>query len=175
MTVTTRQVTIVAPNDALMVQVPGTGLQHTTNTWSCGFRGGVFLRPTDVSFNKVEMLEGTVNAVATGYLAGWNGLPHHGNPSWLPFGPGSSATGSQWLAVDHVFTGTLGPPPPAYADGDFLWAIPWMFRVIGTSATGTEFTTANHHATADPAGRATVAKKGAGPFSCVPSDPTSTP
>lgn len=173
--VATRQITIVAPSDALMIRATGTNLEHTNNTWSCGFLGNIFLRPKDVSFQKVEFLEGTVNAVATGYLSNFNGLPHHGNPSWLPFGAGNAANGSQLTGRDHVFTGVKGPPPPPYGNGDFLWAIPWFFRVIGTAGAGTQFTTANQHHTADPTGQATAAKKGAGPFSRVPGDPTSTP
>jgi hypothetical protein len=167
-TAATRQITIVAPNDALMVQKAGTGIQHTTGTWSVGFKGEIFLRPKNVSFQFMMWGEGTVPAVATGYCTVFAGLIHPVGPP-LTVGPGDATNGCKVNAEDTVKSGQAGPP---FGVGDFLWAIPWEFSVSGSPRTA--FTTANHHATADAVGTATIAKKGAGPFSRVPSDPTST-
>ena len=61
-----------------------------------------------------------------------------------------------------------------YAEGDFLWAIPLWYGVRGSQPEGVAvFTTAKQHATADGTGRATIEKKGAGPFSVDAADPTS--
>jgi hypothetical protein len=47
-------------------------------------------------------------------------------------------------------------------------------RVVFTpTGSLTNFTTANHHETADATGRGTIEKAGAGPFSKNASDPTS--
>jgi len=62
--------------------------------------------------------------------------------------------------------------PPPFSVGDFLWAIPWQFKV-GSGAL-TTFTTLNHHSTADATGKATIEKGGAGRYSKNASDPTST-
>lgn len=163
-----RTINIVAPSDALMVQRPGTNVKHTTGLWSVGFKGNVFLRPTDVSFSRMQWGEGTVNAVASGYLAIWNGRPHLAS-QLFKVGPGDSTLGCRVMTIDTVFSGELGPP---FSIGDFLWAIPWEFSVGGSPRVS--FTTANHHATADAVGTATISKKGAGPFSRIPGDPTLT-
>ncbi len=62
--------------------------------------------------------------------------------------------------------------PPPFSVGDFLWQIPWQYK----TSTGplTNFTTANHHETADANGRGTIEKAGAGPFAKNASDPTTT-
>jgi hypothetical protein len=160
--------TIVEPEGAQMVQQPGTGLYHLYNTWSCGFFGDIYLRPTDVSFTSIMVCEGSVAAVATGFLAGQNGMLHEAG-YLRSVGAGNSATGCKVnIDGDDVESGVLGPP---YADGDFLWDIPWQFSV-GNAALKT-FTRVQHHATADAGGTATISKGGAGPFSKVPSDPDS--
>ena len=160
--VATRTITIVAPSDALMVQRPGTNIKHTTGRWSVGFKGNIFLRPTDVSFGGIKWGEGTVAAVATGYLAPLNGKMHPVGPL-IMVGPGDSTNGCQVLGIDTVFSGDGGPP---FSVGDFLWAIPWEFSVGGSPRVS--FTTANQHATADAVGTATISKKGAGPVSEYP-------
>ncbi|MFE9451617.1 glycosyltransferase [Streptomyces sp. NPDC006739] len=166
-TAATRTITVVAPSDALMAQKPGTGIKHTTGTWSVGFLGEIFMRPTDVSFAQAVMREGTVAGVGSGYLAGLNGIVHPLG-GIVTIGTGDAAKGSKVNGTDTVNSGNLGTP---FSAGDFLWAIPWLFGLTGTTP-ATQFTTANHHMTADSTGRATIEKKGAGPFSRVPADPT---
>jgi GT2 family glycosyltransferase len=166
-----KSITIVPPSNGLIVRKPGTGLRHTVGTWSVGFKGEFHLMPKDVSFINMHMREGTVNATASGYLAPL-AVPPIGTH---PIGPdlsctgGNITTGTKVSAIDTIFSGQL---PPPFSVGDFVWAIPWEYRV-GSSAFR-RFTTANHHATAAINGRAEITKKGAGPFSRLPSDPTST-
>lgn len=168
--VTSADITIVEPNDARMIQKPGTDISHVNGTWSCAFLGEVFLLPADVSFTNILMREGTVGAVASGYLGSLTGQIHDASPL-CSVGTGDIAQGCKVnILEDQVVTGILTPPPP-FADGDFLWAIPWEYSV-GNSPLKT-FTTAEHHATADADGQATISKKGAGPFSRLASDPTS--
>jgi GT2 family glycosyltransferase len=167
-------ITIVAPSDAVMIQEPGTSLRHTNGQWSIGFYGQMFLRPTNVSFNRITFGEDggldahgnpKVPSVASGFLAGFNNIAHPLG-ALLPVGTGNVTNGCQVLAFDTVDSSTL---PGPFSVGDFLWAIPWQFSVDGI--TRTTFTTANHHNTADAAGTATGSKKGAGPFTRVVGDP----
>jgi glycosyltransferase involved in cell wall biosynthesis len=166
--VATRNITVVEPNDGLMIQMPGTNLRHTNGLYGVGFKGSIFLRPTDVSFSQILMGEGTVAGVGTGYLAPLNGIVHPVG-ALVTVGTGNSANGCQANGTDTVDSGDR---PPPFSVGDFLWAIPWQFSVAGSARQ--TFTTANHHMTADAAGTATIAKKGAGPFSRAVGDPTST-
>jgi hypothetical protein len=162
-------ITIVEPSDARMEQKPGSNILHVNGTWSCAFLGEIFLLPTDVSFTNILMREGSVPAVASGYLASLNGQIHDASPL-CSVGPGDIAAGCKVnILEDQVVTGILTPPPP-FADGDFRWDIPWEYNV-GNSALKV-FTTAQHHATADRNGQATISKKGVGPFSRMASDPT---
>jgi hypothetical protein len=170
-TAATKTITIVRPNNARMQKEPTSNLEHDTGTWGVYFLGEIFLRPKTVSFMFMEFREDggpAVTAVASGYLISGNGKQHDVG-DFLIVGPGNSARGSKVNTLDMVGG---GPFPPPFSAGDFLWAIPWQFRVA-SSAPDT-FTTANHIMTADAAGTATVEKKGAGPFRRVPSDPTST-
>ena len=161
----TRNITIMPPTDALMVK--NSGLSHTQTFWGVGFKGDIFLRPVDVSFSRIRFAEGSVAAVATGFLAGSNGIIHMPTATPVPVGGGDSIKGCQVLGQDSVSTGSM---PPPFSRGDFLWAIPWQYQIGAIPLT--PFTVANHHETADAVGTATIAKKGAGPFTRVPSDPT---
>jgi hypothetical protein len=163
-------ITVLAPTDAVMEQVPGTHIYHQEGTWSVGFLGNIFLRPTDVSFLYTTFHEGIAFAVASGYLTRIRPQVH---PEGIvvTVGGGDAATGSQ---VNGTDTAAFGPLFRPYAEGDFLWAIPLWYGVRGSQPEGVAvFTTAKQHATADGTGRATIEKKGAGPFSVDAADPTS--
>jgi hypothetical protein len=164
----TRTLTVVAPADGKMSQVPGTGLRHTHGKAGVAFTGEITLRPKTVSFQWVQMREGGVPAVASGSFAHWNGLAHAVG-GWVTIGAGNAATGSRVNATDDIDSGDLDPP---FDKGDFLWTIPWEFQVGGGPAT--PFTTAPHHATSDKKGLATISKKGSGTFKRKANDPTST-
>jgi hypothetical protein len=160
-------ITIVEPEDGVEVQKPGTALFHRQGSWSCGFLGEIFLRPVDVSFCNIAVAEGQVLAVATGFLQTLNGSKHTPNPP-SAVGNGNAITGCKLVAPDDVRSGQL---PEPFFPGDFVWRIPWNF-MVGSSGSK-QFAIAEHHATADAQGRATISKKGAGPFSRLPSDPSS--
>lgn len=154
------------PTGAVMARAPNTGLRHQNGTWSVGFQGTITLTP-DADYEGLLFREGTVQAVATGWLAGWNGLVH-------AIGQTHDVDGAEVNCIDSVFSGEKDPDadPPPYANGDFNWAIPWQCSEDG-GTTWVTFTTANHHATSDANGRAAIEKAGAGPYTRVPADPTS--
>jgi hypothetical protein len=165
--------TVVTPTDAVMKKRPGTHIFHNKGTWSVGFKGNIFFRPTDVSFKNITFEEGAATCVATGYLSVFRGKPHPLGPV-ITVGAGNASTGSRLMGLDTVSNWRAAIP---YADGDFLWPIPWRFGVRVPSrgkppSDSTVFTTANHHATADATGFATVTKKGTG-ASAAADDPTS--
>lgn len=151
------------PTGAFMTQNPGTGLWHRQNSFSVGFKGLINLTPDNVSYAGVTFREGTVAAVASGWLSNWNGLVH-------AIGAEHTITGAVVDCVDTVSSGQKSPPPD-YAAGDFLWAIPWQYSDNGGA--WTSFYTANHHATSAADENAMIEKAGAGPFTKNASDPDS--
>jgi len=161
--------TVVEPSGAMIEQEAGTGIRHTTNTVSCGFKGRPYIQPDDVSFKNIAIREGTVAGVASGYLAPKNGEPH-GAGTW----PGASVgdvvvgKGSKVNGVDTISSGDYTWTP--YADGIFTWSIPWYFRV-GTGAEK-QFTTVTHQETSDATGKLTIGKGGTTKSAAL-SDPTS--
>lgn len=138
--------------------------------WGAGFLGNVFVDPKDVSFQGVTFGEGTVPSVISGaFLAPLAG-PHGVNTFGAAHG-GNSVTGTPVSPPqDQIFSGSLAPTGsffgfPTCGTGDFLWAIPWEFQVVG--GVRTPFPggfTANHHATSSFFCDATIEKAGAGPF-----------
>ena len=77
---------VIKPSGGYM-EPYGTGLLHTVNTWSCGWKGDVYLLPKNVSFTNMQFREGSCNATATGWLAPYNGLPHAAG-AWRGVGNG---------------------------------------------------------------------------------------
>jgi hypothetical protein len=169
--VSTHSFNVVEPSDALMKRRPGTGIRHTHTFWDVGFLGEIFLHPVDVSFEFIEFREGSVAAVTTGFLTPLSAT--HPLGIWVSVGGGNSSDGSKVNGIDTIYSGKLSPP---FGNGTFLWAIPWQYRA-GSGAART-FTTANHFAMAlhvplvGILGSATITKKGAGPFTRVATDPT---
>jgi hypothetical protein len=157
--------TIVAPTSAYMQQQPHTKIYHVQGTCSVGFLGEAFLLPKDVSFSGTQFLEGEAAGIGTGYFASINGEIH-------PLGGTTPVSNCNIRTGCKAFDDLVqmdGPPP--FADGDFLWPIPWMY-VVGTGTPSTFFT-ANHHQTCDPTGKGTIEKAGAGPFTKLSTDRTS--
>lgn len=162
-------VSMVAPDDAVMEQIPGTGVQHANGQCSVGFCGRIFLRPVDVSFRNIQFSEGEGIVIASGYYHGIRGASHcASNPCHnpIPVGDGNSSTGSKVLGVDNAAQ-TNGPP---FAPGFLLWPITWQYRV--GSSSWVPFTVAKALVIADGTGRATISKKGSTPVSAVAADPT---
>lgn len=160
--------TIVVPSGGYMVQVPGTNIFHQQHTASAGFQGYSYILPKDVSFKNLEIREGSALASSSGFYSTQNGDPHAIGP-WIPVASCDIATGCTDSTIDTVQSAPKGPP---YSDGDFLWPIPWEYRV-GTAAPISYFT-ANHHKTADAFGRCCMEKAGAGPFCKDAAEPSST-
>jgi hypothetical protein len=160
---------IVTPTSGSYIERIGTNLWHVHDTWSVGFRGYAYLAPKYVSFTNIDMREGACNATATGWLSCYDGDPHPVG-SWVDVHDGNSTTGCL-VGLDRAKT-SVKAPPPDYDEGDFNWPIPWQYR-FDVGDPSTTFTTANHHETSDPNGKATIEKQGAGPVWRVPSDPNS--
>ena len=116
---------IIEPSGAYMVQKPGSNIKHTNGFWDVGFHGHFFLLPTDVSFKNIQFREGTVPAVATGWLAHWNNQVHATGVA-VSVSQGNSTTGCQVLGQDQVYSGRKAPP---FGNGTFHWPIPWEHRV----------------------------------------------
>jgi hypothetical protein len=99
----------------------------------------VTINPTNVSFTRIQVWEGAVNAVASGYydtVLHWNGFPH---PPTQPLVPNASNGG----LIDTVGTNEPGSPAP-FSTGKFVWAIPQLYRIVGSSGTGTQYSTGVH-------------------------------
>jgi len=169
--VATLNLRAVAPNDAVMEQIPGSGVHHLKDHCGVGFCGRIFLRPVDVSFQNIQFSEGDGIAEAKGFYKGLNGDAHcQSNPCNIPWNisGGNSTTGSKVWMVDTVATASN---PPPFAWGYRLWPIDWQYRV-GTGR-WVRFTVADQLQTVDSAGRATISKKGSTPVSRDAADPTS--
>ena len=165
-------ISVIAPNGAYQVQNPGSGIRHVQGTCSAGFQAITYLLPKTVSFTHIEAREGTTTATATGWLAGSNGDTHT-TGNWFTVANCSSTTGCQIQALDGIYNqypqnygGTM------WGNGEFKWNIPREWR-IGTGS-ATQYTTLLHHFVSDAAGKGTISKGGAGPFSKNANDPTST-
>lgn len=168
--------TVVEPNGAYQVQFGNT--VHTNGTASVGFRGTTYLLPKEVSFENIEINEGTCAGTGTGFWQTSTGQVHPPWPSWASVDGGSDATGSvvqgpnqtgstYW---DYVWT-NAGTGP--WTAGTFVWPIPWEFRVNG--GTKKAFTTLNHREVlAGPSGRVTISKGGVS-VSAMPANPTVAP
>jgi hypothetical protein len=158
-------ITIITPSGGHLTRF--SGLRHTMGFASVGFQAHIYLEPANVSFANLFFSEGTVAAVASGFYAVFNGIPHSATATPIAIGNCNITTGCLG-GTDTVDTNDKGPP---FSVGDFLWAIPWQYKVTG--GTLKNFTVANHHQMADAAGKATIEKAGAGPFSKNANDPPS--
>jgi hypothetical protein len=166
-----KNITIVAPSGGYEAKAFGTYIKHNQNTWSVGFLGEIYVLPKDVSFLNLRFVEEDIPAVATGWLyAPLNGVSHYPDPIPRAIGSGNINTGSLVSREDGVWTGILRPNP-TYGIGDVYWDIPWKY--VTSSGNRGLIGIARQHATSDQVGTATIEKVGAGPYSRVPSDPTS--
>lgn len=154
---------IIKPSGGFMELEPGTEIAHIQNQVSVGFQGRIFLRPKDVSFMAMTFQEETVVAKATGFFKDLDKDPHPVGP--IDFvGPGDSTKGCKVLGLpDNVATRAPKNKKLEKGTSTFEWNIPWMFSVGG--AQPEEFTRALQKAEADEFGKASIEKKGAGPFS----------
>jgi len=165
--------TVVEPSGAYQVQFGKT--LHRNATASVGFRGITYLLPKEVSFENIEINEGTCVGVGTGCLAGLNGKVHPVWPSWATVSKGDSAKGCHVegpnkrgsVYYDFVYTQDGGAP---FTAGTFKWVIPWQFRVSG--GTPKEFTKLTHDAVCAVTTGKTTQSKGGVTVSAMPAEPT---
>lgn len=165
------RLSVAAPDDAVMEQVPGTAVQHLKDTCGVGFCGRIFLRPKDISFQNIQWSEGEGKVAGDGFYKYLNGKKHcESNPCNVPMPilGGNSTTGCKVQAVDNAATASI---PPPFSKGNALWTIDWQYRV-GSNA-WVVFTVVDSEILADAAGRATISKKGSTPVSKNAADPTS--
>jgi hypothetical protein len=186
----TKTLWIVEPNGAAITRAPNTSLTHLQNTASAGFWGEIRIHPTDVSFYKCQMREGSAAINATGSmkveiastaptsastgqqaqsageLNALAGARHPVMGNWVDIGTGS-ALGSKVTRRDNIQSIAFNPP---YAIGTFDWDIAWFFRVQGTLAEK-RFCTMTHHEAVDAQGNMTISKGGT-VVTRQPADPT---
>ncbi len=158
---------IIAPTNATLEKEPGTGIWHIQGRASVGFKGRIHFLPRDVSFFELEFREGSAPAIGAGYFAPLNGALHPTGNWALTLGA-NLAKGTPVMTLDTI-EHEGGPP---YSNGSLRWNIPWQYRVAGTTTVRT-LTTATHQSDITAAGRCTITKKGAGPFSKNLLDPSS--
>ena len=164
-------ISVIGPSGAFQVQAPSTGIKHVQGTCSAGFRAHTYLTPMTVSFAHIEAREGTTTSAATGWLSNSNGVTHNVG-SWFAVSNCAANTGCQIQAIDTIYNEypqNFGGTP--WGVGDFQWNIPRQWRVGTGSAI--QFTSLLHHFVSDAAGKGTISKGGAGPFSKNANDATS--
>jgi hypothetical protein len=150
----TKVMTVIAPSSIAMVLSSQHGL--TAGTAGVCMVTNVTVGPATVSFGNVQWLEvpGPATNVA-GYFTKFSAatLHHNPNPNWLTWN--DSNTG----LTDHAAWHSV---PGPYTPGTFQWDVPNKYRVAGSGAAGTEFTTTHQlFAMTDNAGTMTVSKGGA--------------
>ena len=159
--------TVVEPSGVIIEQEQGTGIWHIQGIPSCGFKGRPYIQPDDVSFENIQIREGEVNAVCSGYFLYENGFPHPVGP-WAPVGSVTAGKGSKVQGIDTIQGGSDNHIP--YEDGLFTWTIPWYFKV----GTGSEkqFENVDQVKTIDATGKLNISKDGT-TKSAELNDPTS--
>ena len=101
---------VIPPNGAIFVRKPGSGLRHFFGLSTCGFLGWAYLRPTHVSFTRIDYGEGTCDATLDGWFADKypSGYPHPPNGP-IEVGDGDSTDGCRVLGEDMVYSGASYP------------------------------------------------------------------
>ena len=138
---------------AHMIQKPGTTLRHTKNFAGIGFKAYIYLLPYNVSYKNLQFREGECFAEADGFYAGSNGAKHSQSESWL-----SILANNRVNATDTVNAGDKAPP---FAEGRFVWHIPWKLQLHIPGLTDIVFpdlTIANHIKSSDDEGTTSIRK-----------------
>lgn len=143
----------VRPNAA----VPPGQRVYTAGQAGSGFVANVRIHPLSVSFSRLQVREGTVAAVATGYyntVLGWNGNVH-------PLGTWLTLDASNGGIIDTVGTNPPGSPAP-FSPGAFTWPIPQFYRRVGSTGNGRRYSVGTHRQVMTAsAGVETTSKEGA--------------
>jgi hypothetical protein len=130
---------------------------YTAGLAGSGFVATVEIVPKNVSFSRIEVMEGSVSAVAAGYydtVLHWHGIVHPPTARWLPVNIANSGIVD---TVGSVPPGTGGP----FGMGFFYWPIPQRYRVAGGPG-GKQFSTGRHvQAMIGASGEEVTTKEGA--------------
>jgi hypothetical protein len=146
------------------------GTYHDYGTVSCGWIGSPYItQPTDVSFENIQVREGAVYSVASGYLSPYNNILHEPG-SWFSVGPVITGKGHPIYTDDTILFGPFTWTP--YDNGTFIWNIPRLFKVVTAGGTEKQFTILAQVAVSTPTGKLTVTK-GVTSISKELTDPTS--
>jgi YD repeat-containing protein len=150
--------TVIEPNTVFIEKAFGWGIFHTQFTPSVGFKGQLYVGPTNVSFKNVQIREDAVPGFGTGYFAYQTGDMHEPQVVPAPLEdvvvPGK---GTRVIPLDEVQAGSDNHLP--YTDGSFTWEIPWRFRV-GSGVLSPPFWNSTHLKSIDATGKMTLTKGG---------------
>lgn len=160
----TKTFTVVEPNGVLMERTGN--IRHTQGLPSTGMQLYIYIQPTDVSFNRIEVREGTCAPVSTGYFELIN-VGNHPNGNFITM---TSSTindkGTLALGLDTAQISLSTLPPANVRLGTTTWPIPWLFKVTGESEEK-EFSVVNQVAGLDIAGGMSISKGGASVYSAL--------
>lgn len=123
---------------------------HTQGMAGAGFRADIKLLPNGVSFNNIQVREGSFKAKGTGAYANEEGR-EHATGVWV-----NVANFNDVQGVDTVRAAdTAGPP---FEAGEFSWYIPWQYRVGAGNPHLIDYVT--HKQTINQLGHVTILKGG---------------
>lgn len=114
---------IIAPTGIKFIRGPNMGVLHTNGVAGAGFEAIQHLLPAGVSYQNIEIREGSFKAKATGSYAAEDGRDH-ATGAW---GVGTVANGNVVAGFDTVRSADIAAP---YVPGTFEWYIPWQYRVL---------------------------------------------
>jgi hypothetical protein len=149
---------VLQPSGITIVRKPNTGLYHTINTASCGFKADFYLTPANVSFSAVSIKEmGCSPTTASGYLS-FKSNEKHKEWNWAhALNEITAGLGTHTYVEDKIESDDYTTTP--YGVGVFVWNIPVHFRV-GTNDSGIYFATNIHKEVIDANGKLTISKGG---------------
>lgn len=178
-------INVVAPDGVTFRKVAAGTIRHTQGQADAGFIAEADILPSGVSFNNVQVGEGSFRAVASGAFRAFNGLDHAAGP-WLGVACTPATGRNHWVANDDVYSGVgaprvnLGIPVldahgnPTFEAASFEWNIPWRYRLVGAAGAGTRFIYMVHKQTINQAGRVSIQKHNSAVYSANLNAPTAT-
>ena len=152
---------ILAPMSLKFVKAGG--VIHTYGAADAGFRGNIFLQPSGVSYEQLQVQEGEFAGKGSGYYASQNNMVHPASAA-----PAGIVNGNQVNGMDTIYSGIQGLP---WSLGRFEWHIPWQYQVLG-NANWVTFAYANHVQDINAMGVVSIGKFNCGPFKAAQGDPT---
>ena len=148
-TIWTKTYDIVAPSDGNVYMVSDRDTGHVQGTPSCGMVVKVYIRPPDVSFTNVEIMEGSGRFSANGCLSYLN-LVAHPSSAWFRGISLDPLNGT--LFCQDTTSRALDTSPANQNIEDPTWSgtnaeqagrayrdIEMLYRIFGSAGTGTRF------------------------------------